>query len=87
MKCAVDIGANISNHLVLYAQHIAAKRIYPFEPNPESVSILRNNIALNGLNDIVDHRGIGLSLGRQRGKFSVTPPIENNLDASGLVED
>jgi FkbM family methyltransferase len=85
-KIIVEVGANIGNHVVFYAKHMSAQRIYPFEPNPESVAILRQNISLNTLHDVVDDRGIGLGVGKQRGWHSVHLPRENNLGAARLVE-
>jgi FkbM family methyltransferase len=85
-KVIVEAGANVGNHLVFYAVHMGAKKIYPFEPDPKNAAILRNNIALNGLDEVVDARGIGLGLGRQPGRFSITRPKENNLGPTRLVE-
>lgn len=82
-KRIVEVGANVGNHVVFYAQHMAAERIFPFEPNPESVRLLCANIANNGLDAVVDGRGIGVGLGRETGSFHAVD-IENNLGATRL---
>jgi FkbM family methyltransferase len=85
-KTIVEVGANIGNHVVFYAQHMDAARIYPFEPNPDSVVLLEKNIALNGLDGVIDRRGIGYGVGKESGQFSVYVPQENNLGTARLVE-
>jgi len=37
----LEVGANIGNHVVWYAQNLNAARIYPVEPNPCALKILR----------------------------------------------
>ena len=65
----VEVGANIGNHVVWYAQHLKPARIYPVEPNPAAIGLLEENIAENGLGDRIDRRGIGLGAGRGAGRF------------------
>jgi len=84
-KRIVEVGANVGNHVVFYAQHMAAERIFPFEPNPESVRLLRANIANNQLDGVIDDRGIGIGLGREDGSFHIETQ-ENNLGAARLRE-
>jgi FkbM family methyltransferase len=81
----VEVGANIGNHLVFYAQHMHAKKIFPFEPNPDAVALLSRNIKANKLESVVDDRGVGIGLGAEYGKFSVVLPGENNLGAAQLA--
>lgn len=59
----LDIGTNVGNHALWFAKFKAARRVYVFEPNPEIIEVLRSNIALNKIDDVVvtDHLGIGLS--------------------------
>jgi len=86
-KTIVEVGANIGNHLAFYAQHMQAKKIFPFEPNPDSISLLNRNIKANGLESVIDTRGIGIGAGARHGTFSIVLPIENNLGAARLSED
>ncbi|MES1991457.1 MAG: FkbM family methyltransferase [Pseudomonadota bacterium] len=83
-KTIVEVGANIGNHLVFYAQHLEAKKIFPFEPNPVAVALLDKNIHANKLEAVIDKRGIGIGAGAEYGKFSVMLPGENNLGAARL---
>lgn len=86
-KTIVEVGANIGNHLAFYAQHMNSRKIFPFEPNPDSIDLLNRNIKANGLESVVDTRGIGIGAGAQHGQFSVVLPIENNLGAARLSAD
>lgn len=85
-KTIVEVGANVGNHLVFYAHHMDAKRIFPFEPNPDAVKLLERNIAANGLESIVDGRGIGIGAGASYGKHAVVLPLDNNLGAARLSQ-
>ena len=50
----VDIGANVGVFTVLAAERTRNK-VYAFEPHPENFKYLRENIALNGLTNVVAH--------------------------------
>lgn len=84
-KTIVEVGANVGNHLVFYAQHMKPKKIFPFEPNPDAVRLLTKNIRANKLESVVDERGIGIGAGAEYGKFAVMLPGENNLGAARLT--
>ncbi len=83
-RSIVEVGANVGNHLVYYAQHMRAKKIFPIEPNPDAISLLNRNIKSNNLERLIDERGIGIGAGAEYGKFSVVLPGENNLGAAQL---
>ena len=83
----VEVGANIGNHVVWYAQHLAPARIYPVEPNPAALTLLEGNIAANGIEDLIDRRGMGFGVGRAEGSFRAETAEENNLGATTLVAD
>lgn len=83
----VEVGANIGNHLVWYAQHLAPEAILPVEPNPAAIALLDANIAANGLEPVVDRRGIGLGAGRAEGRFRAETADADNLGATTLVAD
>lgn len=55
-KSAVDIGANIGNHSIQYAQHF--RHIYAFEANPHTYKLLRFNA---GFHDNIETFCFGLS--------------------------
>ncbi len=83
----VEVGANIGNHVVWYAQHLDPARIYPVEPNPAALTLLEGNIAANGIEDLIDRRGMGFGVGRAEGSFRAETAEENNLGATTLVAD
>jgi len=50
----VDVGANIGYYTVLAGRLVGeAGRVYAFEPDPTAFEILRRNVALNGLDNVV----------------------------------
>ncbi len=59
----LDIGTNIGNHSIFVCKYLNPAQIIAIEPNPEATAILEINVALNGLNSLIDlsHLGIGLS--------------------------
>lgn len=83
----VDVGANVGNHVVWYAQHLAPAAILPVEPNPAAIRLLDENIAANGIGPVIDRRGIGLGLGRAAGRFRAETPDADNLGATALMPD
>jgi FkbM family methyltransferase len=60
-KPVVDAGANIGNHTIFFSRFCKASRVFSFEPNPEVFSILRRNVELNAVTDLVTCRCCGLS--------------------------
>jgi FkbM family methyltransferase len=50
----VDVGANVG-YYTLIAGHLVGEsgRVYAFEPDPESFSLLERNVRLNGLTNVV----------------------------------
>ena len=57
----IDIGANIGNHTLYFANERHVKKVYAFEPIKIVFDILKKNIKLNHLEKVVDARCIGLS--------------------------
>ena len=47
----IDIGANIGNHTLYWANESGASKIYAFEPIPHSFKILKKNVEINNLKD------------------------------------
>ncbi|MGR3321944.1 MAG: FkbM family methyltransferase [Pseudooceanicola sp.] len=81
----VEVGANIGNHVVWYARHLDAERIYPVEPNPEALKLLDANIEANGICARIDRRGMGLGAGAGEGRFNAHTDNADNLGATRLV--
>ncbi|MEO0036188.1 MAG: hypothetical protein RLZZ501_2211 [Pseudomonadota bacterium] len=80
-----EIGANVGNHLVFYAQHMDPARLYPVEPNPASLTLLHRNVALNRIDGLIDPRGLGVAVGRAAGRAALALPEAHNLGAARLV--
>ncbi|SEJ70948.1 methyltransferase, FkbM family [Pseudooceanicola nitratireducens] len=83
----VEVGANIGNHVVWYARHLDAERIYPVEPNPEALTLLEQNIDANNIRPRIDTRGMGYGAGKNTGTFRTQTDNADNLGATRLVED
>jgi FkbM family methyltransferase len=80
----VDVGANIGNHSIYLAKFLGASHCIPIEPNPEALTILRINIRLNGLTNIVDQRHLGIGFANQESQANIVYPQTNNLGAARL---
>jgi FkbM family methyltransferase len=83
----LEVGANIGNHVIWYARHLNAERIYPVEPNPMALDILKENVKANNLDGCVDPRGMGFGAGNASGRFRVETDDQDNLGATRLVAD
>ncbi|MFS0773327.1 FkbM family methyltransferase [Sphingomonas sp. 1P08PE] len=79
---ALDIGANIGNHAIYLAGTFAV--IHAFEPNPTVLSRLRDNIALNGLDDDIRVHPVGL--GATTEILAFRENNDGNLGASGFLK-
>lgn len=62
----LDIGANIGNHTLYFCNECNAKKVYCFEPEEQTFSILKKNIGFNHL----EHRTVlyQMGLGEEEGK-------------------
>ncbi|MGB3555985.1 MAG: FkbM family methyltransferase [Jannaschia sp.] len=78
---ALDIGANIGNHSLHFAQRFA--RVHSFDPNPMISRVLEANILLNDLSNVSVHR-VGLSDAEE-----TLPYVQHdsNLGGSGFLRD
>ena len=57
----LDIGANIGSHTLYWAKERKAKKIYSFEPFDMIYQILKTNVEINSLQNIVTTFNFGLS--------------------------
>ena len=82
-----DIGANIGNHTLYVLKYLDVKRSILFEPNPDAISLLTTNIAVNGIKDRCDLSNLGFGLGDQDAAgFDFDTP-DRNLGGTRLVDD
>jgi FkbM family methyltransferase len=69
----LDIGANIGYYVLIEAKIIGPQgRIYAIEPSPSNVEILKKNINLNGIEEIVEINQMGISNKASVGKFYIS---------------
>lgn len=77
----LDIGANIGNHTLFFAQHCDFSNVFPFEPMEDIAAMLRKNIVANGDLPInLSHLGVALGASNETGEAVLKNP--NNLGAS-----
>ena len=80
----LDIGANIGNHTLFWANECSAKKIYAFEPVPFIFKILKKNIKINNLQERVKIYNVGLSDKKSAGK--ITSFDRTNIGGTRLEE-
>lgn len=72
-----DIGSNVGNHSLYLALFKDAKTVV-FEPNPDCINLLEANTFLNGLEERIDRRFLGVGVGDVSGlKGDITTPDRN----------
>lgn len=80
----VDIGANIGIYSCIMANHVGAKgSVIAFEPMPENLEPLYNNIALNQLKNIEVNE---LALSNSEKSFNLYVPFAHQQKATGCTQ-
>ncbi len=69
-KIIVDIGAFMGNHTIYFSKICKAKKVYSFEPQNNIYEILKRNVELNNVQDVVKHFNMGI------GKEHLTASID-----------
>ena len=82
-----DVGANIGNHAVFMAQVLEARKVYVFEVNPPTCHLLKINVLLNSLSDIIDCSYLGIGAGYKIGSFILKNSQVNNIGATRLEKN
>lgn len=77
----LDVGANVGNHSIFASKLLNASRLILVEPNPEALTILFRNLALNGLDGqtTVVHQ---CAFSDQEGFGHIVPAQRHNLGAA-----
>ncbi|WP_343317656.1 FkbM family methyltransferase [Arthrobacter sp. TMP15] len=78
----VDAGANIGNHS-LYFAGIRGCKVVAFEPIPQTAKVLKHNIEINFLDELIELRN--RALGATRGNAVLDAYDENNVGAARLT--
>ena len=82
----LDIGANIGNHSIYFASVLKVGKVYSFEPIKFTASICRENIRLNGLENIITLFEYGLGKCNSKAKIVFDGSTVNNLGGTALEE-
>lgn len=81
-KVIIDVGANIGNHTVFFSKVCRAKKVYSFEPQLNIFNVLKKNVVLNEVDNIVQIYNMGL--GKEHTSANITVLDENNYGMSKL---
>lgn len=80
----LDIGANIGNHTLYYANEIGTRTIHCFEPIADTFRILKRNIELNKLSNRVHLHNI--AVGRSNGHAEIKEYDKKNIGGTSVKE-
>ena len=80
----LDIGANIGNHTLYFANELHASKVISFEPVHGTFEILKKNIEINNLKDRVEIHNCGLS--DKDGTASIGHLDPGNIGGTDLIE-
>ena len=81
----LDIGANIGNHTLYFANELHAGKIFAFEAVENTCNILRANVQLNNLQDRVEVICRGLSSGTGRASIRNYYAGNTNIGGTDLI--
>lgn len=81
----VDVGANVGNHAIYLARALGLRRVIAFEPGRTQNVLLRVNIALNELEDVVTAMRTALS--DRDGAGTLVCDAAYNLGSAHLADD
>jgi len=59
--CFVDVGANIGYFTLLVARRCPRGKVFSFEPDPANYAVLKANVALNRLEDVISAHRLAVS--------------------------
>ncbi len=81
----LDIGANIGNHSLYFANSNNVTKVYAFEPVKDTFKTLERNITLNNMQKKIS--AYNIALGAQNTRANICHFNEMNIGASRVKED
>lgn len=81
-----DVGANVGSYTLL-ASSICKAKSYAFEPVPSTFDILKSNIVLNNIEELVTLKNKGVGKEKAILKFSTSEDTTNHIIATNEEED
>lgn len=82
----LDVGANVGNHAIYLYKISHISNIFVIEPHTPAIVLLQINLALNGMETVVDTSGLGVGLSDCAGKADMVT-AENNLGRTYYVSN
>lgn len=79
-----EVGAYVGNHVVYYARFMQPRSMVVLEPNPESIALLRRNLAANSVAN-ADLSRLGVGAAATAANYDVVCESADNRGASRLV--
>jgi methyltransferase, FkbM family len=76
-----DVGANLGNHTLYWADRLKCERIFSFEPYKPTFDILKRNIVVNNLPNVT---AVNKGVGKEKGVAGVAFFDESNLGSTTL---
>jgi protein O-GlcNAc transferase len=76
----IDVGANIGNHTVFYAEFLSAEKIVAYEPVALNYRVLLVNTRKH-INVVCHHQAVG----PQKGAVAMKPMMQGNMGMYGVV--
>lgn len=83
----IDVGANIGAYTILMACHQNVRQVIAFEPQPDCIDELRDNIRLNHLEAKVIVRPLALSNEAGKARFRRCGPLAGNSGLEFTIEE
>lgn len=77
----LDVGANIGNHTVYFSK-VLGLSVIAFEPNPRAQRLLKENVRINEVADLVEIHDV--ALGREDGEANIQDNDPNNLGRASV---
>jgi len=79
----IDVGTNVGNHAIYFDRIMKCSHVICFEPNPDAIALLRENVRMNQAHAI-DLTHLELGVGRGKGRAKIMVPQDHNLGSATL---